>query len=346
MRAVKRGARIVVWMCGSVTAAAAAQSAVDTPRQATTASQVIQRFVEASGGGALANIKVERRTGTLVRGEVGAVPLDIHATDRGQWIYNQIFAYGPRVSYGCDGARAWIQDARGVADMPPEIRQELEIILDVRFPLTLGARYPQMTVAGTEKVGGKEATVVSARSPGNAPIDFAFDRESGMLVRAGNLFFEDYRQVGNVKRPFTVFLGRDEGQHSLRLKMQMSQIRHEAAVDEGAFRMPVVPLPPVKSVLYTLRTQAKVGSEALQACVGVYQSTADPEVLYTVITQGPHLMIERTGWGSRYEILPESETDYFMRFLNREFHFVRDGEGRVVALEVGRDRAQKALRVK
>jgi len=35
-----------------------------------------------------------------------------------------------------------------------------------------------------------------------------------------------------------------------------------------------------------------------------------------------------------------------MRFLNREFHFVRDGEGRVVALELGPDRAQKALRVK
>jgi hypothetical protein len=35
-----------------------------------------------------------------------------------------------------------------------------------------------------------------------------------------------------------------------------------------------------------------------------------------------------------------------MRFANREFHFVKDAGGRVVALELGPDRAQKALRVK
>jgi hypothetical protein len=95
-----------------------------------------------------------------------------------------------------------------------------------------------------------------------------------------------------------------------------------------------------------LRTEALVGQEALEACAGIYQSDEDPNVLYTVTTQGPHLMIERTGWGTRVEILPESETDYFMRFLHREFHFVKDGAGRVTGLETGPDRSQKARKIK
>ena len=346
MRALVRGACVVAGLCGCVTIAAAPQGGVDPPGHATTATQVVRRFIEASGGAELGRIAAESRKGTLIRGEAGAVPLDTHATANGKWIYNQVFAYGQRVSYGCDGARAWIQDARGVAAMPPEMRQELEILLDVQFPLDLVARYPEMTITGTEKVGEKEATLVSARSRGDLRIEFAFDRESGMLLRAGTLFFEDYRPVGKIKRPFVIFFGRDDGRDPLRLKMQIAEVRHDAVADEAGFRMPVGPLPPARSVLYTLRTQAAVSREALQVCVGVYQSAADPKVLYTVTTQGKHLMIERTGWGARYEILPESPTDYFMRFLNREFHFVKDAGGQVTALELGPDRAQKALRVK
>jgi hypothetical protein len=346
MRALVRGACILAGLWGCVTIAAAPQDGVDTSTHATTPTQLVQRFIEASGGAELAKIKIERRTGTLIRGEAGAVSLDTLATDRGKWIYNQVFAYGQRVSYGCDGARAWIQDARGVAAMPPEIRRELEIALDVQFPLKLVAQYPEMAITGTAKIGEKEATLVSARSRGNLRIEFAFDRESGMLLRAGNLLFEDYRQVGKVKRPFVIFFGRNDGQDSLRLKMLIAEVRHDAAADGAVFRIPVGPLPPTRPVLYTLRTQAVVGPEALQEIVGVYQSAADPKVLYTVTTQGGHLMIEQTGWFMRFEILPESEADYFMRFANREFHFVKDAGGRVVALELGPDRAQKALRVK
>jgi hypothetical protein len=95
-----------------------------------------------------------------------------------------------------------------------------------------------------------------------------------------------------------------------------------------------------------LRKEVPVGQESLEACVGVYQAEADPKVLYTVTTQGPHLMIERTGWGTRVEIRPESETDYFMRFLHRDFHFVKDAAGQVTGLEMGSDRGQKAKKIK
>ena len=346
MKAFLRLACIVAGICGCVTVGAVSQSAVDTSKHATQANDVVQRFMLASGGAELAKIKAEKWKGTLIRGEAGAISLETLATAGGKWLYNQIFAYGERVSYGCDGAHAWIQDARGVTAMPPEIRQDLEILLDPRFAMKLTERYPQMAITGSEKVGGKEATVVSARSREGAHREFAFDRQSGMLLRAGDLFFEDYRDVGKVKRPFAIALGREDGPDSLRLKMQIAEIRHEAAADEAAFRMPACSLPPTKPALYTLRTEAVVGLDALEACVGVYRSAADPKVLYTVTVQGRHLMIERTGWGARYEILPESETSYFMRFLNREFHFVKDATGRVNALEIGSDRAQKALRIK
>jgi hypothetical protein len=57
-------------------------------------------------------------------------------------------------------------------------------------------------------------------------------------------------------------------------------------------------------------------------------------------------MIERTGWGIKVEILPETEMDYFMRFLNREFHFIKDEKGQVFRLELGGEQTLKAKKIK
>ena len=89
-----------------------------------------------------------------------------------------------------------------------------------------------------------------------------------------------------------------------------------------------------------------VASKVLEALVGIYQSGEDPKVFYTVTMQGDHLMIERTGWGIRVEILPETEIDYFMRFLNREVHFIKDKKGQVLRLELGEERTVKAKKIK
>lgn len=340
---------IAALVMSSVTAAVLAEAPPDSSGRAqdpVTAVSVVERFIQASGGPELAKVKTEKRQGTLIRGVSGQVPFETISAASGAWLYSQVFAYGDRVSYGFDGVRAWVQDAGGTAVMPPVERLELSLLLDIQAPLKLGRLFPRMTVKGREKVGEREAVVLEVLSEEGLGSELAFDRVTGLLLRAGDLFFEDYRDVGGVKRPFVVFFGKADIQPPLRLKMQAAEITRDVEVEASVFARPTCALSPGPPVLYKLRKEIPVSQESLEALVGVYQLNADPKVQFTVTTQGPHLMIERTGWGFRVEILPESPTDYFMRFLNREFHFVKDAAGRVTGFEMGPDRVQKATRIK
>ena len=323
------------------------QAAEQIPaRHSAAAAEIVKRFTQASGGSELANIRTEKRTGTLIRGASGAVPFETIAAASGKWHYQQVFAYGDRASYGFNGGQAWIQDTEGVSALPPEEQLELVLLLDIQTPLNLERLFPEMMVKGSERIGEREAVVLSVVSEEGVDSELAFDKVTGLLLRAGDLFFENYRDVGKAKRPFLISFGKDRGQDTLRLQMQVLEIRQDVDVDDSIFSKPACPLRPVPPLLYRLRKEVPVGRESLEACVGVYQSNSDPNVYYTVTAQGFHLMIERTGWGTRFEILPESETDFFMRFLNREFHFVKDATGRVTGLDLGPDRAQKAKKVK
>ena len=322
------------------------QESANPSRYSATAGDIVKRFIQAVGGSELVNVGTEKRTGTLIRGVSGAVPFEMISEASGKWYYHQVFAYGDGVSYGFDGGQAWIQDTEGTSGLPPQERLELALLLDIQAPLKLEELFPRMTLKGPEKIGQKEAVVLSVESREGFGSELAFDRVTGLLLRAGDLFFEDYRDVGKVKRPFLVHFGKDSGPNPLRLKMQVSEIRQDIDVDGSIFMRPVCSLRPVPPLFYKLRKEVQVGQESMEACVGVYQSNSDPNILFTVTTQGPHLMIERTGWGMRVEIRPESETDYFMRFLHRDFHFVKDAAGRVTGLEMGTDRAQKAKKIK
>jgi len=317
-----------------------------SPKAPNQASEVVEKFIQASGGSELQKIRTEKRTGTLVRGANGPVPFEMIATVSGKWYYSQVFAYGDRVNYGFDGVRAWIQDTQSVSVPPLGECLELAMLFDIKMPLKLEQFFPEMRVKGSERIGKKEAVVIAVTSREGISSELAFDVASGLLLRAGDLFFEDYRDVGKVKRPFAIFFGKNSIHGPLPLKMQVSEIRHDVDVDESVFSRPICPLSPGQPLLYKLRKDVPVSHEALEACVGVYQSDDDPNVFYTVTTQGAHLMIERTGWGTRVEILPESETDYFMRFLNREFHFIKDATGQVIGLEIVADRTQKAKKIK
>jgi hypothetical protein len=307
---------------------------------------ILKAFVAASGGPELAKITTEARRGTLVRGASGQVPLVTIAQAPGRWRYTQTFAWGDEISFICDGETGWVVDTEVTGEMDPRQRSDLQLLLDVQAPLRLRELYPEMTVKGLETIGNVETVAVVATTPEGLVAELVFDRKTGLLQRAGSIYLEDYREVGGVKRPFRVRLGDTQGESHIQMVMQFTDISHGVEVDESLFKKPACVLAAKAPPLYTHRSAVEVGIPALDACVGVYQHPSDSTVTYNVTRQGNHLMIERTGWGMKIEIVPESETDYFMEFLNREFHFVKDAAGGVTRLEIGADRALKAPRVK
>jgi hypothetical protein len=203
-----------------------------------------------------------------------------------------------------------------------------------------------MTIDETAAADEKGLIAIDARSPEGIARRLLFSAESGLLLEAGEIVFEDYRPVGPVHRPFRIWIGEPRGQNHQRLRHEVSSISHDPAEVQAFFNQPSCPLPRAPAPLYKIRTEQAVSVEALEACAGVYERPGDPPVTYTVWRQGQHLMIKRAESITGIEIKAESELDYFIRFLNQEFHFVKDDSGKVVAVDFGPERARRAWRVK
>jgi hypothetical protein len=310
------------------------------------ADKIIEKYLSASGGPLLAEIKAETRKGTVLRGFTGKVPLQTFAAAPDKWLYHQTFAWGDQVRYGFDGVSAWVQDTRGVSRMSPRQRLGLQLLLDFQFPLNIKESFPEMKIIGSERVGSRESTTIGVVSEEGFEIELAFDNETGLLLRAGEMVFEEYREAGGIMRPFKIIFGKNEEETQPQMKIEFSEIRHDVEVDDALFRRPGCALPLTKAPLFKPRIQMDVGVHALEACVGKYRLQDRPEVVLTVTRQKNHLMLQSPSWGGqKFEIIPESDENYFIEFLNLEFHFIKDTSGNVTHLEIIGERRMKAEKI-
>jgi hypothetical protein len=310
------------------------------------AEKIIEKYLSASGGSAVADIKTETIKGTMLRGITGKVPLEILAKTPGKWLYHQTFAWGDQVIYGFDGTNAWVQDTQSVTKMSSRKCLDLQLLLDFQLSLKIKEYFPEMKIIGSEMVGNRESTTISAASKEGIEIELAFDNETGLLLRADEMIFEDYRDVGGIIRPFKILLGKSQEETQLQMKMEFSEIRHDIEVDDALFHQPACALSFTEAPLFKPRTQVEVSIEALEACVGKYRLQERPEVIFTVTRQKKHLMLQSPSWGGqKFEIMPESDENYFIEFLNLEFHFIKDTSGKVTHLEIKSDRTMKTEKI-
>ena len=306
--------------------------------------QVLDKNIQAMGGTAIKEVKTLSRKGTLVKGNQGKVPFEAYTENPGKWNYKQIFAYGDVVCYASDGKDFWVQDTKGITQMPDNERMDLQLMFDIMFPLKLHDLYPDLRIRESAPSDKLKSVSLIGKS-GGIEKEFEFDLETGLLLRAGDLYFTDYRQSGKLKLPFRIFIGTGTDKESLRLKMEISEISCDSAMENSLFEKPSCPLQVQKSQLYTLRKQVTVSESAMASCAGVYRNIEDSTIRYIISLQHSHLMFEVSGRSARIEIKPESELDYFIRFLNQEYHFVKDSRGKVVQLELGYERKIKAKRI-
>ncbi|MBN1629158.1 MAG: hypothetical protein JW990_05310 [Thermoleophilia bacterium] len=314
--------------------AAAAPASAGTEAYPHSLDEVIARYSQACGGPALAQVATERRSGTIVRGQFGKMPVETVARIPDRWHYHQVFSYGDQVSFGCDGNDAWIQDNRSVESMDAQQRVDLQLLLDPQAPLKIRGLFPDLELLGAESVGDREGVTIQARTAAGVATVLVFDRETGLLLRAGGMRFEDYREVNGVMRPFLVILGESDEEAHLQMRIEFTSTDHNVAVDEAIFHRPKQSLPVTEAPLYKDYRETEVSLEALDACVGAYQHPSQAGVTYTVTRWQNHLMLHRTGWPTQREIIPASETEYFIRFPGTDFRFVRDAAGRVTHLDI------------
>ena len=316
------------------------------PSQDTTSvSEIIDNYIGAVGGPALAKIKSETSTGTLLRGRTGRVPLEIIAKKPGKWVYHQKFAWGDQVTFGSDGTFAWIQDTQYIKHMDPRQRLDLQLLFDVQSPMKMREIFPELIITKFDTTGDIQVVTLLGKSREGLCTELAFDCQTGLLRRAGKIIFDDYRLIGQVRRPFKILLGESDHENHMQMEITFTDRHHDDDVEDSIFTMPNCLLPKNEPILYRIRKPVSVSTDALEACVGTYRNIENPDISYSVIRQNKHLMFRSNSQNLTMEIIPESETDYYIKFLNWDFHFIKNSAGIVTHLEFKANRLIKTEKI-
>jgi CubicO group peptidase (beta-lactamase class C family) len=91
------------------------------------------------------------------------------------------------------------------------------------------------------------------------------------------------------------------------------------------------------------RVAIKIDPKILDAYVGQYE--LNPNFIFTVTREGDALMTQATGQ-PKFELFPESETKFFLKVVDAQVTFVKDGKGVVthLILHQGGDRTAKKIK--
>jgi hypothetical protein len=193
-------------------------------------SEILDKYLEVSGGrDALEKITSRVATGTVELtslGVKGTVEFVERAPNQSSVIIN---APGLGIMQRTfDGRRAWLQDpVQGIIrfnGLGLEIIKEGAVF---NKPAKLKELFPSAVLIGKEKLGGKDVYVVRMGFE-----KWYFDAEDGLLLRKGNIYYDDYREVDGVKLPFKL---RDEVLASAGIIYQLTEIKHNVKIDEAKF---------------------------------------------------------------------------------------------------------------
>jgi carboxyl-terminal processing protease len=191
---------------------------------------ILEKYIEASGGkGAFEKLTSRVSTGTVeitALGVTGTVELDEQAPNKSSQI---IDAPGLGVMQRTfDGSRAWLQDPlQGFIRFTGLGLEMAKTGAAFNKQARLKELYPAPVLIGKEKVAGKDAYVVRMGWE-----RWFFDADSGLLLRKGSTYYDDYRTVDGIKLPFRM---REDVFSGMGLIYQLTEIKHNVKIDDAKF---------------------------------------------------------------------------------------------------------------
>jgi hypothetical protein len=214
-----------------------------------TVNEVLDKYVAALGGRA-ANEKFKTR---VTKASLEFMPMGIKGT-------TETYVAAPDKSYSkmnmqgigeivtaTDGKSGWtINPLQGNRDITGEELLQLKLANNLYRETNLDKIYSNLTVKGIEKVGGKDAYIVTGTPAGLAPETFYFDAQTGLLVRSDStlvspegkmpaqVFYEDFRDVDGVKIPYKMRVVIPQAE----IVTTITEIKNGAAIDDSKFAKP------------------------------------------------------------------------------------------------------------
>src|SRR5262245_7167315 len=209
---------------------------------------VLEKYIAASGGRAA----IERHSTRLMKGTY-AIPTRNYSTSVEAYAKApDRFAFhmtgrGSTAARGFNGKVGWSRDfseeGLKMLDGPALEAERLEA--DFFQPLHWRDRYTSMTVAGMDTSLERPAIRIEAQSPGRTETMF-FDAASGLLVRRDvpfyrgfervQVYFDNYRPVGDVAVPFTIRIVRTD--RAFMNVFAFATIVNDVKIDDAKFNPP------------------------------------------------------------------------------------------------------------
>lgn len=227
-------------------AAPAAGAKASAPAPLPSVADVLDRYVKALGGkAALGKLKTRVAKGTFEIGDGKPAAIEIWQKAPGKGLTVKAMPPGERRD-GTDGKIGWVKfGSFPIHDVTDDdllaMKQESDIARALRLKQTL----PGLKVAGRDRVGDRDAIVLSSEGHGRA-VRLSFDAQTGLLLRRLTLTetpvgaipeqveLDDYRAVGAVKEPFVVKVATAGSTEVHRF----ATIEHDVPVDDAMFARP------------------------------------------------------------------------------------------------------------
>jgi len=215
-----------------------------------TATQVLDRYIEATGGrAALEKLRSRVMTGTVDVTALGASgQFEVRAMVPNRQVSRIEFGGFGVLREGYDGTNAWTA-APGLGVRLKSGGELARTQRTMGFPreLKLAESYARFQVKGPAKVGAADVWLLEAAPKEGKPDHFYFDQKSGLLLREEStvesavgvmnfqIDFDDYRVVDGVKVPFSIRIPQPA---ELGFHVKIAEVKHNGGLTEAEFARP------------------------------------------------------------------------------------------------------------
>jgi len=210
------------------------------------ADSIIEKYVTALGGAD--NIK--KITSRVGKGSIlaGGKESPVEVYTKAPNFRVTVTHSGDSASYTAfDGKSGWMGNTgRPARDMTAA--ESMASGLDAEFALGLRIKeiFPQLRAGRPDKIGETAVISLTGTRPGQPPVRFFFDANTGLLVRMvryaetpvgrmpAQIDYADYREIDGVKVPYRWTISRPNG----RFTIQLSDVKQNVPIDDAKFVRP------------------------------------------------------------------------------------------------------------
>jgi len=226
-----------------------------TPRPTPTpAEEILNKYVTAVGGqAAIDKIKSRTATGTITtaNGQSGTYEL-IQTADKA---LETITTPRAAIKLALTGTSGWESNGPNSRELAGADLTRVRNAYQLFSFLKLKDQYTRLRSGGRDRIGDRDAYVVTASRSETEVERLFFDVETGLLLRRITYLrtmvgvipqqwdFEDYRDVDGVKMPFTIKLSTTEAGNPFNVR-KFTEIKLNGPVDDSKFAMPPAPPKP------------------------------------------------------------------------------------------------------